>query len=262
MLFVVELNSLIIELRPCIPCKFQLLTLKESREEVYAALDAWVAWERAFPLNSLRIALVSLEKEQEWHRVIQVIKWILSKGQGNTHGIYTQLIKALDMDNRPEEAHKFWMKKFGTDLHSVPWTLCTLMISIYYRNNMLERLVKLFKGLESFDRKPPTKSVVQKVADAYEVLGLLDEKERVLKKYSILFAEKSWKRGPNWKSKKALRAESKKSVEKIQISSTAGGAEMTLSDKKNTSDETQLSLQTQQSNSNGVIDVVKQLIQN
>lgn len=58
-------------------------------------------------------------------------------------GTYAQLIRALDMDHRAEEAHKFWVKNIGTDLHSVSWQLCRLMISIYYRNNRLEDLVKV-----------------------------------------------------------------------------------------------------------------------
>lgn len=74
---------------------------------------------------------------------LQVIKWMLSKGQGNTMGTYGMLIRALDMDHRAEEAHRFWVKKIGSDLHSVPWSLCTSMIAIYYRNNMLEHLIKV-----------------------------------------------------------------------------------------------------------------------
>lgn len=58
-------------------------------------------------------------------------------------GTYGQLIRALDMDHRAEEAHKFWERKIGMDLHSVPWQLCKQMISIYYRNNMLKSLVKV-----------------------------------------------------------------------------------------------------------------------
>ncbi|KAJ4961694.1 hypothetical protein NE237_021604 [Protea cynaroides] len=166
-----------------------LSDLKDSKEAVYGALDAWVAWEQNFPIASLKQALFALEKEQQWHRVVQVIKWMLSKGQGTTMGVYEQLICALDKDNRAEEAHKFWVKKIGNDLHSVNWKLCKLMISIYYRNNMLERLVKLFKGLEAFDRKPPEKSIVQKVADAYELLGLPEEKNRILEKYNHLFTD-------------------------------------------------------------------------
>ncbi|KAL4599482.1 hypothetical protein ACB092_11G130500 [Castanea dentata] len=166
-----------------------LLDIKDSKEAVYGALDAWVAWEQNFPIASLKRALLVLEKEQQWHRIIQVIKWMLSKGQGTTLGTYGQLIRALDMDHRAEEAHKIWVQKIGMDLHSVPWQLCRLMISVYHRNNMLEDLVKLFKNLEAFDRKPPEKSIVQRVADAYEMLGLLEEKQRVLEKYNDLFTE-------------------------------------------------------------------------
>ncbi|MBA0586940.1 hypothetical protein Gorai_000080, partial [Gossypium raimondii] len=186
-----------------------LLDLKDSKEAIYSALDAWVAWEQNFPIGPLKNVILALEKEHQWHRIVQVyptstgrpqvesiycemvlggclalvIKWMLSKGQGNTMGTYGQLLRALDMDNRADEAHQFWVKKVGADLHSVPWQLCGLMISVYYRNNMLENLVKLFKGLEAFGRKPTDKSIVQRVADAYEMLGLLEEKERVLEKY-------------------------------------------------------------------------------
>ncbi|XP_020254500.1 pentatricopeptide repeat-containing protein At4g21190 [Asparagus officinalis] len=166
-----------------------LLDLKDSKQAVYGTLDAWVAWEHNFPLVSLKRALLVLQKEEQWHRIVQVIKWMLSKGQGTTMGTYEQLIRALEKDGRAEEAHQLWVKKISHDLHSVPWTFCELMISIYYRNNMLSRLVKLFKGLESYERRPPYKSIVQKVADAYEMLGILEEKNRVLEKYSDLFSD-------------------------------------------------------------------------
>lgn len=68
---------------------------------------------------------------------------MLSKGQGTTLNTYGQLIRALEKDHRAEEAEKFWAKRIGVDLHSVPWNLCRLMISVYYRNNMLENLVKV-----------------------------------------------------------------------------------------------------------------------
>ncbi|KAJ7944768.1 Pentatricopeptide repeat-containing protein [Quillaja saponaria] len=185
-----------------------LFDLKDSKEAVYGTLDAWVAWEQNFPISSLKMALLALEKEQQWHKVVQVIKWMLSKGQGTTMGTYVQLIRALDMDHRAEEAHKFWEKRIGLDLHSVPWQLCKLMISVYYRNNMLEQLLRLFKGLEAFDRKPPEKSIVQKVANAYEMLGLLEEKERIMEKYSDLFTkEVSPRNGRKAKSKIKLRTE-------------------------------------------------------
>ncbi|PSS16398.1 Pentatricopeptide repeat-containing protein [Actinidia chinensis var. chinensis] len=172
-----------------------LLDLQHSKEAIYGALDAWVAWEQTFPIGSLKGMLLTLEKEQHWHRVVQVIKWMLSKGQGNTMGTYGQLIRALDMDHRAEEAHELWVKKFSSDLRSVPWQLCHLMISVYYRNNMLERLIKLFKDLETYDRKPTDKNIVRKVADAYELLRLLDERERVFGKYKSLFSEAGCSKG-------------------------------------------------------------------
>ncbi|KAG2242439.1 hypothetical protein Bca52824_095722 [Brassica carinata] len=164
-----------------------LLDIEDNKEAVYGALDAWVAWERNFPIASLKRVIAILEKEHQWHRMVQVIKWILSKGQGTTMGTYGQLIRALDMDRRAEEAHAIWRKKIGHDLHSVPWQLCLQMTRIYFRNNMLQELVKLFRDLERYDRKPPDKHIVQIVADAYELLGMVEEKERVLEKYSSLF---------------------------------------------------------------------------
>ncbi|CAA0828813.1 Unknown protein [Striga hermonthica] len=168
-----------------------LTGLSDNKHLIYNTLDAWVAWERDFPIGALKNVILALEKQNQWHRVIQVIKWMLSKGQGTTRGTYGQLIEALDRDNRVEEANEIWKKKLAFDLHSVPWKLCKMMISVYYRNNMLEELVGLFEGLEDFDRKPPEKSIVQKVANAYEVLGLVEEKGRVLEKYKGLFDEPS-----------------------------------------------------------------------
>ncbi|XP_071729677.1 pentatricopeptide repeat-containing protein At4g18975, chloroplastic-like [Rutidosis leptorrhynchoides] len=179
-----------------------LMDLDDSKESVYTALDAWVAWEQDFPIGPLRRALIGLEKEHQWHRIIHVIKWMLSKGQGTTLGTYGQLVRALDMDCRVEEAHDIWEKKLAMDLHSVPWQLCHQMISVYYRNNMMERAVKLFKRLEAFDRKPRDKKIVKKVGDAYEVLGLIEEKERVLKKYKSLFDETSSSKKSTKTSKK------------------------------------------------------------
>nr|POE85253.1 isoform 3 of pentatricopeptide repeat-containing protein, chloroplastic [Quercus suber] len=40
-----------------------LLDIKDSKEAVYGALDAWVAWEQNFPIASLKRALLVLEKD-------------------------------------------------------------------------------------------------------------------------------------------------------------------------------------------------------
>jgi len=44
----------------------------DSKKAIYGALDAWVAWEQNFPIGSLRNILLCLEKEQQWHRIVQV----------------------------------------------------------------------------------------------------------------------------------------------------------------------------------------------
>ena len=73
---------------------------------------------------------------------------------------------------------------------------------------LIPLILKLFKGLEAFDRKPPVKSIVRKVADAYETLGMLEEKERILKKYNYLFT--STDKGGIKKSRNALSKKKKK----------------------------------------------------
>lgn len=53
----------------------QLLDPKDrldNKEAVYGALDAWVAWEQNFPIGPLKRVLLALEKEEEWHKVVQV----------------------------------------------------------------------------------------------------------------------------------------------------------------------------------------------
>ncbi|XP_051180208.1 pentatricopeptide repeat-containing protein At4g18975, chloroplastic isoform X3 [Lolium perenne] len=145
-----------------------------------------------------------------------VIKWMLSKGQGNTIRTYEQLVRALEKDNRAEEAHKIWVKKIAHDLHSVPWRFCGLMLAIYYRNNMLERLIKLFHTLEACGRKCPSKEYVRKVEVAYEMLGLLEEKNGLLVKYKDLYnkpSDSDRKKGRQFKKAEKKSAEGTKQCE-------------------------------------------------
>ncbi|XP_047328496.1 pentatricopeptide repeat-containing protein At4g18975, chloroplastic-like [Impatiens glandulifera] len=172
-----------------------LMNINDSKEAVYGALDSWVALEQKFPIGALKKVILVLEKEAQWHRTIQVIKWMLSKGEGTTRATYGQLIRALDMDYRAEEADVIWEKKIigNDDLHTVSWQLCQLMIGVYYRNNMPEKIIKVFNRLEDLGREPPVKSIVQRVANAYEMLGEIEEKERVMEKYKDLFSDETWK---------------------------------------------------------------------
>eukprot|EP00897_Mesotaenium_endlicherianum_P005004 jgi/Mesen1/4531/ME000231S03794 len=45
--------------------------LSNVKEEVYAALNEWAAWEQDFPLLAIKSGLQLLKKDQEWLRIIQ-----------------------------------------------------------------------------------------------------------------------------------------------------------------------------------------------
>lgn len=173
----------------------KLLNLENTKEAVYGTLDVWVSEEREFPIGRVKTALLTLEKKQKWHKVVQVIKWMLSKGHGTTVGTYGQLIRALDMDERVEEAKKLWVKKLGRNVGSVPWKVCEIMVSVYYRNEMWKDVVKLFEDLEGHNRKVTDRVIVERVVESYKKLGLVEEKERVMEKYKSLFCKSRGKYG-------------------------------------------------------------------
>jgi hypothetical protein len=52
----------------------QIKELSNLKEEVYGALDTYVAWELEFPLITVKKALKTLEYEKEWKRIIQVFQ--------------------------------------------------------------------------------------------------------------------------------------------------------------------------------------------
>ncbi|GJU10237.1 pentatricopeptide repeat-containing protein [Tanacetum coccineum] len=184
----------------------KLLELDDNKEVVYGALEAWVAEEKEFPIGRLKTALITLERKGKWLKVVQVIKWMLSKGQGITVGTYGQLIRALAMDNRVEEAKKLWVRKLSRDVDTVPWKVCEIIISVYHRNEMWEELATLYKKLEVHGRKVPDKYIAQKVADSYEKLGLVEEKDRVMEKYKSLFIKTRGRYGRKPSSKESSKS--------------------------------------------------------
>lgn len=54
----------------------QIKGLSNVKEEVYGALDSFVAWDLEFPLIVVKKALKTLEDEKEWKRIIQVPTFI------------------------------------------------------------------------------------------------------------------------------------------------------------------------------------------
>ncbi|KAL0303791.1 UNVERIFIED_CONTAM: Pentatricopeptide repeat-containing protein [Sesamum radiatum] len=156
--------------------------LSNVKEEVYGALDSFIAWELEFPLITVKKALKNLENEKEWKRIIQVTKWMLSKGQGRTMGTYYALLNALAEDGRLDEAEELWQTLFSENLESMPRMFFERMISIYYQREMHEKMFEIFADMEELGIRP-TMSIVTMVGDVFKKLDMLDKYEKLKKKY-------------------------------------------------------------------------------
>ncbi|KAI3933586.1 hypothetical protein MKX01_032691 [Papaver californicum] len=156
--------------------------LSNVKEEVYGALDSFIAWELEFPLITVKKALKTLEEEKEWKRIIQVTKWMLSKGQGRTMGSYFTLLNALAHDDRIEEAEELWAKVFSENLEALPRTFFNKIISIYYSRDMHDKMFEVFADMEELGVKPNV-AIVSMVGDVFQKLGMLDKYEKLSKKY-------------------------------------------------------------------------------
>lgn len=159
-----------------------VMKLSNEKEIVYGALDQWVAWEEEFPLIALAKALRILRQRDQWQQVIQVAKWMLSKGQGMTMGTYDTMILAFDMDGRVDEAEVLWDTICQMHTRSVPRMLFSRMISMYERHNMPKKLLEVFTDMEELGVKPD-EGTMKKVAHAFSIMGLEDKHNEVLRKY-------------------------------------------------------------------------------
>ncbi|CAK9179990.1 unnamed protein product [Ilex paraguariensis] len=188
--------------------------LSNVKEEVYGALDSFIAWDLEFPLITVKKALKTLEDEKEWKRIIQVTKWMLSKGQGRTMGSYYTLLNALAEDGRLDEAEELWMKLFSENLESMPRTFYDKMISIYYHRGMHEKMFEIFADMDELGIRP-TMSIVTMVGDVFQKLGMLDKYEKLKKKYPPPKWEYRYIKGKRIKIRSKYLNESRKGVNKF-----------------------------------------------
>ncbi|KAI8564894.1 hypothetical protein RHMOL_Rhmol03G0218100 [Rhododendron molle] len=156
--------------------------LSNVKEEVYGALDSFIAWELEFPLITVKKALKTLENMREWKRIIQVTKWMLSKGQGRTMGSYYVLLNALAEEGRLDEAEELWQKLFSENLESTPRMFYDKMISIYYRRGMHDKMFEVFADMEELGIRP-TPSIVEMVGETFQKLGMIDKYKKLKHKY-------------------------------------------------------------------------------
>ncbi|EXC05953.1 hypothetical protein L484_014222 [Morus notabilis] len=158
--------------------------LSNVKEEVYGALDSLIAWELEFPLITVKKAIKTLEEQKEWKRIIQVTKWMLSKGQGKTMGTYFILLNALAEDGRLEEAEELWTKLFSENLESTPRNFFNKMISIYYHRRMHDQMFEIFADMEELGIRPNV-SIVTMVGKVFLELGMLDKHKKLKRKYPL-----------------------------------------------------------------------------
>ncbi|KAL5142258.1 Pentatricopeptide repeat-containing protein [Glycine soja] len=153
--------------------------LSNVKEEVYGALDSYVAWELEFPLITVKKALKTLEFEQDWKRIT---KWMLSKGQGKTMGSYFTLLNALVEDDRLDEAEELWTKLLMQYMESLPRRFFDKMISIYHKRGMHDKMFEIFADMEELCLRPNI-VVVSMIGDAFKERGMLDKYQKLHAKY-------------------------------------------------------------------------------
>ncbi|CAO1946036.1 unnamed protein product [Urochloa humidicola] len=156
--------------------------LSNVKEEVYGALDSFVAWELEFPLIVVKKALKALEDEKEWKRIIQVIKWMFNKGQGKTMGSYYTLLNALIEDGRIEEAEELFGMIFSRYMEGLPRTFFMRMISLYYSVGAYDKMFEVFADMEELGVRPDG-SIIRMLGDVFQKLEMMDKYEKLKKKY-------------------------------------------------------------------------------
>ncbi|CAI8596239.1 unnamed protein product [Vicia faba] len=158
--------------------------LPNEKEAVYGALDKFTAWETEFPLIAVAKALKLLRKRGQWVRVIQLAKWMLSKGQGATMGTYDTLLLAFDMDQRVDEAESLWNMIIHAHMRSVSKKLFSRMISLYDHHDLPEKIVEVFADMEEL-RVKPDEDTVRKVTSALRKLGQEEKRKLVIKRHGL-----------------------------------------------------------------------------
>ncbi|ESR62826.1 hypothetical protein CICLE_v10016169mg [Citrus x clementina] len=156
--------------------------LPNEKHAVYGALDKWTAWETEFPLIAAAKALRILRKRGQWLRVIQVAKWMLSKGQGATMGTYDTLLLAFDKDHRADEAESLWNMILHTHTRSISKRLFSRMISLYDHHDMPNKIIEVFADMEELGVRPD-EDTVRRIASAFQRVGQDEKQKLVLKKY-------------------------------------------------------------------------------
>ncbi|KAM3365562.1 hypothetical protein ACQJBY_015336 [Aegilops geniculata] len=161
--------------------------LPNEKEAVYGALDRWTAFESEFPIIAAAKALEMLKKRRKWLQIIQVTKWLMSKGQVLTWTTYDTLLLALSMDGRVDEAESIWDTILQTYTRSVPKKLFSRMIQIYNTRHLPDKVLEIYADMEELGVRPD-EDTTRRIGRAFATSSQEDKQKPVLEKYL-----KKWK---------------------------------------------------------------------
>ncbi|KAL6901912.1 hypothetical protein ACP4OV_004788 [Aristida adscensionis] len=161
--------------------------LPNEKEAIYGALDKWTAFEPEFPIIAAAKALGMLKRRRKWLRIIQVTKWLMSKGQVLTWTTYDTLLLALFMDGRVDEAESIWNNILQTRTRSVPRRLFSRMILMYEICHRPDKILEVYADMEELGVHPD-EDTTRRIGRAFVAFGQEDKEKSVLEKYL-----KKWK---------------------------------------------------------------------
>ncbi|XP_074572847.1 pentatricopeptide repeat-containing protein At4g18975, chloroplastic [Curcuma longa] len=156
--------------------------LPNEKEVIYGMLDKWSAFETEFPVIAAAKALEILRRQKKWLRIIQVTKWLLSKGQVLTMGTFDTLLLAFDMDGRVDEAKSIWNIILQTYTRSVSKRLFSRMIALYDHHHHPDKILEVFADMEELGVTPDDDTVTR-IGRAFEMLGQKDKRGLLFKRY-------------------------------------------------------------------------------
>ncbi|XP_042445667.1 pentatricopeptide repeat-containing protein At4g18975, chloroplastic-like isoform X1 [Zingiber officinale] len=156
--------------------------LTNEKDVIYNTLDKWCAFETEFPVIAVAKALEILRRRRKWLRIIQVTKWLLSKGQVLTMGTFDTLLLAFDMDGRVDEAESVWKIILQTYTRSVSKKLFSRMIALYDHHHHPDKILEVFADMEELGVTPDD-DTVSRIGRAFEILGQNDKRDLLFKRY-------------------------------------------------------------------------------
>ncbi|KAJ1700806.1 hypothetical protein LUZ63_000585 [Rhynchospora breviuscula] len=131
-----------------------ITNLPNQKDVIYGALDRWTAFEDEFPIIAIAKSLEILRRYRHWLRIIQVCKWLLSKGQILTWSTYDILLLAFNMEGRVDEAELVYNKVIEDNTRSTAKRIFGRMISMYDHHNLPHKILEVFADMEEFGIHP------------------------------------------------------------------------------------------------------------